>query len=74
MPPLDPNKYKILTNKEERPSIWLVQVHNTETNIVFGTRLQLKEQPSDEFVLNLFQIEIHSRQKRWWVEAEIINT
>ena len=71
MPDFDPNKHTILTNKEEFPGIWLVQVRNNETNVTFGTRFRLEAQPQADFVLKVFEMNAKSRENRWWVENHV---
>jgi len=72
MADLPPNKHSILTNKEEFPGIWLVQVRNNETNVIFGTRFRMEEQPKADFVLKVFEMNAKSRENRWWVEADVV--
>jgi len=63
------NMFIVVANKQEFPSIWLLQVKCLVTNTVFGTRIGSPQQFPDEIVIRIFEESHQRRDNHWWIEV-----
>ena len=59
----------VVANKQEFPSVRLLQVKCLVTNNVFGTRIRSNIEIPDEIVIQLFQHDTNMRENNWWIEV-----